>query len=510
MPAPMPGVRRSSSPLNAAAAAANSAAFGGTPVPSAGLSALARPQNLQVQNAGATPPQPGGLHTMGADTFTTIPAYTPPRTLGTDPNQRRSTNGGVLPAAPAPGADAPINSHEDWVNAVNRTGAYEAQGSWLFQKPNGDPNAQWASGAGTPVAGVDRRMWTGVSNPGAYEYGGKIGLAEQEAARYQGLANQGRAMQDTGEYERQGALNQYYNSLNNSDNARQQQMQGLGYLQNMAQGNGPSAAQAQMAQGLSQAREQQASIAANARGGGANLAAAQAAGANAASNLSLQGIQATGALRAQEQANAMSQYGQQAGALRSSDFGRAQLSQSGQQLAQAQQQFGAGQASQYEQYMNQVRAQQQGYQQAGEDSNLRQWAAQNNLSLAQAKASQDSQNQWIQAGTSAASAALVMAAMSDERAKEDVSDAGEDLDDAMSKLRPVNYKYKPGLGQDPGPQTGIMAQHLASSKAGAKVVFKGDDGLLRVKVPQAATLALAGLARLSERLRKLEAGNARK
>ena len=355
------------------------------------------------------------------------------------------------------------------------------------------------------------RPYTDIYNPNAYQYGGQEGLAEKEAARYGGLASVARGQQADAAQQYQGALGQFNQGIDMSDQARQQQMQGLGYLQNMAQGSGPSAAQAQMAQGLSQAREQQASIVANARGGGSNLAAAQAAGANAASNLGLQGIQATGALRAQEQANAMTQYGQQAGALRTSDFGRAQLSGQQQQMAAGQQQFGAAQASQYEQYMQQVRAQQQGSQQAQEQQDLAREAAERGWSLSQDQINNAQTNSWLGAGTSLASAGLMAAAVfSDERVKEGVSDAGSDLDDTFEKLKPVNYTYKAGFGQEDGPQTGIMAQHLASSKAGASIVFKGDDGILRVKAPQAATLALAGLARLNERLRKLETGHARK
>jgi hypothetical protein len=206
----------------------------------------------------------------------------------------------------------------------------------------------------------------------------------------------------------------------------------------------------------------------------------------------------------------MSQYGQQAAGLRSSDFGAAQLAGQQQQMAAGQQQFGATQASQYEQYMQQIRSQQQGYQQSMEQQNLAREAAQKGWSLGQQQVDNAQTNSWIGAASGIGAAALMAAAASDENAKKNVSDAGADLDDTMSKLKPVNFEYKEGLGLDAGSQTGIMAQDLQKSKAGAGLVFKGPDGILRVKGPQAATLALAGLSRLNDRLRKLEARNAGK
>lgn len=397
----------------------------------------------------------------------------------------------------------------DQANGVYNGTPYQyVNNAGLFQRPGQDPNAAWSSGGSEPVKGVDQRVAQEVFNPNAYQYGGQAGLAQSEAARYGGLA-------DTARTDQAGASAQYQNALwanqqgvDMSDQARQQQMQGLGYLQNMAQGNGPSAAQSQMAQGLMQSREQQASIAASARGGGANLAAAQSQGSNAAATQAMQGIQATGALRAQEQANAMAQYGQQAGALRTSDFGRAQLSGQQQQLAAGQQQFAAGQASQYEQYMQQVRSQQQGYQQSAEQQNLAREAAQRGWNLSQQQTDNQQTGQWIQAGTAAAGTLAMLAMVSDERMKRDVTDASADVDDAFSKLAPRGYNYKDEM-HGAGPQVGIMAQHLASSKAGSTAVMQGDDGVLRVKIPQALGLAMAGIARATKRLDDLEKTHAR-
>jgi hypothetical protein len=506
----------------------NRAPVGGTVQTSpaqSGLAQLVPKQTVSTQSAGTsgqtppiTPPTTGGLG-VGRIAGGRPPVPTPQgssadRVNGAqaDLNALMQANHITDPAVFAalyPGIYAQLNNNINSAQNAYEGTPYANSQSANWARPNGDPNAPWASGQASPMAGVDQRVANQIFNPNAYQYGGQAGLAASEAARYGGLSDAARQQQAQGNQQYQNALGQYGASMAQSDQARAQQMQGLGYLQNMAEGNGPSAAQAQMAQGLAQAREQQASIAANARGGGANLAAAQAAGANAAGNLSLQGIQATGALRAQEQANAMSQYGQQAAGLRSSDFGAAQLAGQQQQMAAGQQQFGATQASQYEQYMQQIRSQQQGYQQSMEQQNLSREAAMNGWSLSQQQVDNAQTNSWIGAAAGIGSAAL-MAAASDENAKKNVSDAGADLDDTMSKLKPVNFEYKEGLGLDAGSQTGIMAQDLQKSKAGAGLVFKGPDGILRVKGPQAATLALAGLSRLNDRLRKLEARNAGK
>jgi len=329
-----------------------------------------------------------------------------------------------------------------------------------------------------------------IRDPSAYYLGGEKGYVGNEAARYAGYASDARAQQAA-------AYGQYGQSIGLSDEARQQQLQGLGYLRGMAEGTGPSAAHAQMLQGLQAARQQQASVAASARGGGGNIAAAQQAGANAAGQLASTTLGQTAALRAQEQLGAIGQYGQQAGALRQSDYQRAQL-------AAAQQQAAAGQAGQYEQFKQGLMSQQAGYAQAAEQQALSREAAARGWTLSQQAQDKSETNQWIQAGTAAASIAgmIALGALSDERSKENVTDGAKDVDDALTKLKPMSFDYKPEFGGER--RTGIMAQALAASKAGAGAVMQRPDGLLMVKAPEAATLALAATARLHDRLNKLE------
>lgn len=97
-----------------------------------------------------------------------------------------------------------------------------------------------------------------------------------------------------------------------------------------------------------------------------------------------------------------------------------------------------------------------------------------------------------------------MIAMCDEDLKTDVEDAGAGLDEMLAKLEPVEFRYK-DRKHGAGRVTGIMAQDLQQSKAGARLVKKTPDGLA-VDVKGAAVASLAALGRLNQRLSKLEQG----
>lgn len=91
---------------------------------------------------------------------------------------------------------------------------------------------------------------------------------------------------------------------------------------------------------------------------------------------------------------------------------------------------------------------------------------------------------------------------SDERLKEDISDASGEVDDMLDRLVAKSYRYKdPKYGE--GPRAGIMAQDMLKSKAGARVVRQHKDGLA-LDLNAAISAALASSARLNERLRKVE------
>jgi hypothetical protein len=219
----------------------------------------------------------------------------------------------------------------------------------IWQTTPGSPTG-FQYGASAPAAGVDIRNWTNVDNPLAYQYGGQMGGAASEEQRYAQMG-QNTGQMNLGNYN--NIAGQYGGDTNNA----------LSMLQQRANGQGPSIADAQMQQGLSQARQAQMQQAASARGGGANLVAAeQLAGSNASQQQSASLGQAATA-RAQEQIGAQQAYGTLANQAYATQGGlAAQLAQ--QQAALSQQ----GQLA-YESMRQGVFNQQLGAQQAGEAAN---------------------------------------------------------------------------------------------------------------------------------------------
>lgn len=141
---------------------------------------------------------------------------------------------------------------------------------------------------------------------------------------------------------------QYVQGVQDAAASRQQQLAGLGMTadaagmyRSMAMGNGPSLAQLQMQQGLQAAQAQQASAAAGARGGGANLAAAQLSASTMAGQQAAANNEAAGRARVQEQLGAMQgygglagQYGGLAGQMRGQDYQNAGMGMQGYQYQQ--------------------------------------------------------------------------------------------------------------------------------------------------------------------------------
>jgi hypothetical protein len=389
-------------------------------------------------------------------------------------------------------------------------------------------------------AGIDDRPWTNVAQPSAYLYGGVPGGATNEVNRYTGLS----AMAD-GRLAPQIASNQYGQQFGGDMGldlaSRQQEQQGLGnqlyglsQLQGMIEGRGPSVAQQQQNMGLAQAMRQQASIAASARGGGANLAAAQQAASNAAAGLSGNAFMHGGLLRAQEQAGAINNYGGLANAysnsvsgIRGQDQSRAQLTgqMANSQAALDLQSRNANDSRNlaYEQMRRGVFQDQMGARQAGEAMNngiIQQNADRSQRADEHADAERDKVISGFAQGTGAVIGTFVAPGpgtaggaavgkgvgdvVSDVRAKKDVRPAGANVDQALDAMGAYNYQYKdPRYGK--GPQTGPMAQELAATPVGRQAVAQAADGKLYIKGPQATGLALAGLARLNDRVRQVEA-----
>lgn len=102
---------------------------------------------------------------------------------------------------------------------------------------------------------------------------------------------------------------------------RQNQAALIAQLEGMARGDGPSAAQQQMQQAMDRAAGAQASAAAGAGGRGVNAGAALRNATNQTAAIQSQGARDTSVLRAQEQANAVSQLGQAIAQGRQADEG---------------------------------------------------------------------------------------------------------------------------------------------------------------------------------------------
>src|SRR5438309_387521 len=189
----------------------------------------------------------------------------------------------------------------------------------VWQTTPGSPSG-FQYGSLSPTPGVDIRDWTHINNPLAYQYGGQYGGAAAEQNRYaqMGQAAGGNAAPQMNLGAFNGIASQYGGDTNNA----------LAMLQAQASGQGPSIADAQMQQGLSQARQAQMQQAASARGGGANLIAAeQMVGSNASQQQSASLGQGAVA-RAQEQIGAQQAYGNLANQAYSTQGGlAAQLAQ---------------------------------------------------------------------------------------------------------------------------------------------------------------------------------------
>jgi hypothetical protein len=91
---------------------------------------------------------------------------------------------------------------------------------------------------------------------------------------------------------------------------------------------------------------------------------------------------------------------------------------------------------------------------------------------------------------------------SDENLKTDIADGGDDIDAMLDGLVAKTYRYKDEK-HGVGARSGIMAQDLQRSRAGAAVVVPAPDGLA-LDPNKAISAMLASAARLNQRMRKLE------
>lgn len=228
-----------------------------------------------------------------------------------------------------------------------------------------------------------------------------------------------------------------------------------------------------------------------ARGGNAALAARGAARNQADIALSGAGQAAQAQMADQQQANAL--LGQTYGQVRSGDLDFAgQNAQLGQQAALQNAQFQLQNRAQNDQTQLAAYQQMLGWDQARINAQLQKAAI--------AAGDKGMLPGLLQAGGQAAA----MYAASDERLKTDIADGGSDADEMMSALKPRSYRYTDEDKWGAGRRLGIMAQDLARSKMGSATLVKVDEKHMGFDLGKAASAALAGMARLHERLRKVE------
>lgn len=275
------------------------------------------------------------------------------------------------------------------------------------------------------------------------------------------------------------------------DQARQGQMDLTGRLGAIATGQQAGAGELAINRQVGQANAAQVSAARAARGANAALAARTAARNQA--DIGLGGAGQAAAAQMQDQAAANAQLGQTYGQVRQGDLEFAgQNAQLGQQAQIENMRAQLAQTGMNDAQQIAALGQQLGWDQARINAELQRAAIR--------AGDKGLLPGLIQAGAQAGAAA----AASDERLKEDIEDGGAEADELMSSLRPRSYRYKDGAKWGEGRRLGIMAQDLARSKMGRAAIVKVDEEHMGFDLGKAASAALASVARLDERLRKVE------
>lgn len=278
-------------------------------------------------------------------------------------------------------------------------------------------------------------------------------------------------------------------------------LQGVaGRLGGIAAGQQVGAGEMAVNRQITAAQAAQQAQARSARGANAALAARNAARNTA--DLGVMGAGQAAQAQLQDQQAANAQLGQIYGSMRGQDI---DLASQNAQLAQ-QQMLQQGQLGQQAGLANQsAQLQQQQLNDARQLAALGQmlgWdqATFNNELAKRGLAAQDKgmAGDLLQAG------GTILASKSDRRLKTAIKDAEDEADELMGSLRAYSYRYK-DAADGKGRRLGIMAQDLQKSKLGNSTVVKVDDkDHLGFDIGKAASAALASVARLHERLRKIE------
>lgn len=283
----------------------------------------------------------------------------------------------------------------------------------------------------------------------------------------------------------------------NADRALQEQAAG-GYASMLA-GGGPSVADQMMSRGVGAAGSQ--ALLAGAVAPRGSLAAAQrnalVMGGAAAKNAALQGV----GLRLGEQQTATAGLMGTAGAMRGADISSALRNA---QLVSRQRDVNDAASARWGNQALGINEAQMGGQLG------RQHARQDMMDIFYKQSNKEEKDRRAQRDLDVDTAMGAVGdgmtgfgTLSDERAKERISDGSKAAREMLDKLHPHEYWYKSGLGT-PGKKLGIMAQDLEASELGKSAVRTEEDGYKRVDIPMGLGLAMAGLAETHRRLKKLE------
>lgn len=301
----------------------------------------------------------------------------------------------------------------------------------------------------------------------------------------------------------------------NEIEARGQQLAAISRLNDASQGKGPSAAGAQLQQGVDASlRAQQAMAASRSTGGSGALAARSVA--NQGSAMQGQAALQAAVLKAQEQQAAQAQYAQALQGMRSQDFqsaaAQAQLNQQTnlanagflQQAGLANQQAALTQTGLNDAQMRALL----GMQMSSEEADREAMMAYNQKEVARFNAGQEKGARDVDRNYKIGGTALQMAGgflTSDENAKEDVQPADDKIRQMLETIGAHDYQYKDpdAPGAAPGRHVSPMAQELERTDAGRGAVVDTPDGK-KVDYGRLTGVNLAAAAHLNKRLESVE------
>ena len=315
-------------------------------------------------------------------------------------------------------------------------------------------------------------------------------------------------------------------------------------LQNIASGNGYTAADKGFQTNQRASMDAQTAMANSAKGGAVGLAGAGRQAQQAQTGMGIQGAAQYGALRYGEQANAQGQlaqlYAQQQEGLAASRAQGQQQTQFGGQMAMSQEQLNQQRemammnaqanvnSTQLGANLQSVGAQQQaGYAMGLQQQGFNNQMAQQGLGAAFGAGAAGA-NAWAGSGGGGGGSTSSQNAMnylnaspgsgmndpwSDERMKRSVRDEGDStslVDEFTRWVSPKSFEYRdPAYAPNPqsphGRYLGVMAQDLERiPEIGRQLVIDTPEGK-RISTPAAVSALLAGVGRLDERMRSLEA-----